>query len=79
MLCRHHHRALHKGEFQINTVNQEIVFTSTNGEVLQPSPNLVVTAGDDRLKNWPNITKDTSVPFWQGEKIDYAMAVDGLM
>ena len=81
MLCRHHHRGLHKGEFSISVENAAVVFTTAKGKRLEPSiyPQFPqnVTPNFDNV--FPLINKNTAVTQWRGEVMDFGMAVDGLL
>ena len=87
MLCRHHHRELHKGVFLIKAEQSKFVFTTANGKSMVQSlyPQFAnSTATEPSSKEffdhqWPLIDSKTAVTKWAGEVMDYGMAVDGLI
>ena len=73
-LCRHHHRLLHRGIYEISVENAELVFTTHSGEEfglqpLQPPLEKIGYSVDSR----------TCVPNWYGDSCDYGMAIDALL
>jgi len=81
MLCRHHHRGLHKGEFSITVENAAVVFTTANGKRLEQSvyPQFPQNTTANLGNVFPLINKNTAVTQWRGEVMDFGMAVDGLL
>ncbi len=88
-LCRHHHRALHNGEFSLRAEGagseRRFIFTGKDGQVLQESifPQFqnvsAETSSQLALHQGARVTPLTCVPHWQGERCDYGMAIDGLL
>ena len=85
-LCRHHHRSLHQGYFDIALRAGDFVFSKANGEVFEPgfypqfTHNVPAETFSDYLEiNWPAVDKDTAVSRWAGERMDCDMAVQGLL
>ena len=85
-LCRHHHRGLHQGLFDVVLRSDEFVFSKACGEQIEysfnPQFSKNVPAGTfaDYLEaQWPEVDKDTAVSRWAGERMDFDMAVEGLM
>ena len=77
MLCRHHHRELHKGVFSIEVKNHELVFVSGKGKRLEES--IYPQFSHDKLLQLPKVSPEIVVNQWRGELIDYDMGVDGLL
>ncbi len=85
LLCGHHHRLVHEGGFGCATVDGEVLFTTPQGAVLPPA---VPLAGLDALGESAQtfeddlavygIDKDTCLPDYHGEAMDYDMALQGL-
>ena len=88
-LCRHHHRALHNGDFSLRAEGagpeRRFIFTGKGGQVLEESlfPQFehvsAETSALSVLHEGKQITPQTCVPLWQGERCDYGMAVEGLL
>jgi hypothetical protein len=83
MLCRFHHRQVHEGRIDVRMLDDGAMrFTGTLGQPLEAA---VITAGDpDELvrrhrSEGPAIDAATAVTRWCGERLDYDMAVDGLL
>jgi len=88
-LCRFHHRQLHQGCFSIRTETTRgatrFIFTTPKGHAIEtgafpqrPDGSAETPAADLRQLA-PNVTPQTCVPRWYGERCDYGMAVDGLL
>ena len=86
-LCRLHHRLLHKGEFSIVKKGDKITFYNTQREPIPDSfypqfenSNPEGIVGDVKLQHVDlEIDPSTAVTRWSGEKIDYDMAINGLV
>ena len=83
-LCRFHHRALHMGLFTIEATGTDsapqFVFKNAVGQVMDPSPRLPIGIDTDFFHvKWPEINSRTGLSKWDGEDMDYGMAVDGLL
>jgi hypothetical protein len=69
LLCRRHHRLLHEEGFRLHrAMDGGIDFTLPDGEIIPANEELGL-----------NITSNTSVPEWYGEKMDHSLAVLGLI
>ena len=87
LLCRTHHWAVHDGGFRINgRAPRGLVFRQPDGSILPVCPVRapISGTGGDTLKEVNRrvgleITADTVDSLWDGEAIDYHMAVDGLL
>jgi len=88
LLCRHHHRLLHEGGFDIET-GSELKFTDRQGNTIPPARYPQFTSpgvtSDARLKieidnerNGLAIDSDTAVSRWHGEQMDYSLVVGAL-
>ena len=85
LLCRRHHRLLHEEGFGINrNTDGDITFNLPDGTIIPLGPDgrfsgnvVALTAQNEELGL--NITSNTSVPEWYGEKMDHSLAVLGLL
>jgi hypothetical protein len=85
LLCRHHHRLVHEGGFnvematgnQIRFLNAGGEFIPTNGE--RRSRGNVFALHTAHAESGIHITPETTVPLWRGEKMDDQLAVEGLL
>ncbi|MEP5764375.1 MAG: DUF222 domain-containing protein [Halieaceae bacterium] len=89
-LCRFHHRALHHGEFSINTKdNDTLEFTNRCGEEILPvvrplfakAPQMGSLRGLQPLANVSTGLRsaETRQSRWSGESMDYDMALQALL
>jgi 5-methylcytosine-specific restriction endonuclease McrA len=85
LLCRRHHRLVHEEGFGLKRgADGAINFSLPDGKVIPPGPdtrfsgNVVALRVRNREKDL-NITPDTLIPKWCGEKMDHQMAVLGLL
>ncbi|MFT4926733.1 MAG: hypothetical protein ACI8WB_002831 [Phenylobacterium sp.] len=85
-LCRFHHLELHKGSYIIEAQTsrednkQAFIFKTSAGEVMEPSPKLpICTVKSYFERQWPEVTSLTGNNYPRGEKMDYGMAIDGLV
>jgi hypothetical protein len=85
LLCRRHHRLVHEEGFGLKRdTDGAINFSLPDGKVIPPGPdtrfrgNVVALRIRNREKDL-NITPDTLIPKWCGEKMDHQMAVLGLL
>ena len=83
LLCRHHHRQVHEGRVEVQMLDDGALrFRRPDGRVFEAAPG---TRGDSRAivlahrREGLVINADTAVTRWAGERIDYGMAVEGLM
>jgi hypothetical protein len=85
LLCRRHHRLVHEEGFGVQAgPGGRTDFTLPDGTIIPPGPDQRFrgNAVAQRVKNRElglDITADTSVPNWCGEKMDNHMAVLGLL
>jgi hypothetical protein len=85
LLCRTHHRLVHEAGYGVENVDGKgVVFRMPGGEVIPQAGGrrsrgnaFAVLAGNQ--KNGLEITPETAVPQWHGEKMDCAEAVDMLL
>ena len=91
-LCRYHHTQLHLGRFTIEIMKDEctskkrqknnptLIFKSPTGKVIPNEESLPKCTVEGFFEQqWPDITSTTCVTLWQGEIMDYGMAIDGLL
>ena len=86
-LCRHHHRLVHEAGFQVKADGAgDFRFLRPNGEPLPAAG----TFPRKRLNGYAQLVAEnqrqklqidavTCIPHWEGEDMDYAMALDGLL
>ena len=85
LLCRRHHRLVHEEGFGVQTGSfGTINFTLPSGKVIPPcpAPNFRGNAFELQSRNRQlglNINPKTPVPSWLGERMDYSVAVEGLL
>ncbi len=83
LLCRHHHRLVHEGGYavRVNT-DGSLAFTRPDGRLLAeepvPSPSTTDIIHTNRAAGLA-ITPETGIPLWQGEAMDYGLAIEGLI
>jgi hypothetical protein len=84
LLCRRHHRLLHEGGFRVRRTPQGLVFSRPDGRTLPNSPRplrgdcaeLVLENARRHISASANALMPQHGP---GERLDRAMAVDGVM
>ncbi len=85
LLCRRHHRLVHEEGFGLSRrSNGAIKFTMPDGKLIPPGPDTrfrgnVVALRIRNEEKGLNITPNTPIPKWYGEKMDNQMAVLGLL
>jgi hypothetical protein len=87
LLCRKHHWAVHEGRFGVEgRAPLGVVFRRPDGSVLPACPMRLPINGkagetlkEANRRNGLEITSKTLTSFWDGEAMDYHMAVDGLL
>jgi len=84
MLCRFHHRELHKGVFSIETTDSGYEFNPAKGKTMKQEffPQFPTLKQADSVawfkEQYPDIDEHTAVSQWQGETMDIDMAFGGL-
>ena len=83
LLCRHHHRQVHEGRVEVQVLDDGALrFKGPDGRAFEAAPG---TKGDSReivlahRREGLAIDAGTAVTRWAGERMDYAMAVEGLL
>ncbi|MDZ7785486.1 MAG: hypothetical protein U5K56_21850 [Halioglobus sp.] len=84
-MCRHHHRLVHEGGYGLELdAAGEPFFTAPQGGRIPTGPDtrfrgnvFALTAANRRAR--VEIGARTLVPQWRGERMDDAMAVEGLI
>ncbi len=85
LLCRRHHRLVHEEGFGLNRdTSGAIHFSLPDGKAIPSGPDTrfsgnVVALRIRNKEKGLNITPDTLIPMWCGEKMDHQMAVLGLL
>lgn len=85
LLCRHHHRLVHEGGFHVAMrAAGTPKFADPTGRILPPAPETrfsgnVFALRQHNQRNGLKIDPETTVPHWEGEKMDNGMAVEGLL
>jgi hypothetical protein len=86
-LCRFHHRALHQGQYFIETKcegnKQELIFKAPTGQVMDPNPRAPICNVENHFEHWveqqfPDIDSRTGITRWTGETMDYGLAVSSM-
>jgi len=82
-LCRKHHRLLHEGGYTIEPDGKSFRFRDPHGRAIPQVPR-VRDGHEGRIRSAnrigaPNIDTTTCMPISRGERMDHAMAVDGLL
>ena len=84
-LCRHHHRAVHEGGFgvQMSTEGQP-VFLDRHGRRIPEAPEMrfrgnVFALMTANRRAGADVSAETCIPDWDGERMDDDMVVDGLV
>ena len=85
LLCRHHHRLVHEGGYGIRMGDQSIPeFTDPAGCKIpavgeKSFRGNVFTLRRQNRNAGLDITPETTIPLWEGEKMDMGMAIEGLL
>jgi hypothetical protein len=85
LLCRRHHRLVHEEGFGLNRgTDGAINFSLPDGTIIPPGPDTRFSGNVVALKirnkeKGLNITANTLIPKWYGEKMDHQLAVLGLL
>jgi len=84
LLCRHHHRLVHEGGFAVRMTAHGPAFADPTGRAIPPVPETrfrgnVFTLKLQNRRAGVGIDPDTTIPLWEGERMDDQMAVEGLL
>jgi uncharacterized protein DUF222/HNH endonuclease len=84
LLCRHHHRLLHEGGFRVERPpGRDMVFRRPDGRAIPVVPRASRGDPHEARRRSPrqglDIGPDTSSALSAGDRLDYAMAIDGLL
>ena len=85
LLCRTHHRLVHEAGYGVRfEAGKGAVFSLPGGKIIPQSPETrsrgnVFAITSNNHKNGLNITPETSVPEWHGERMDNSTAVEMLL
>ncbi|HKK29953.1 MAG TPA: HNH endonuclease signature motif containing protein [Alphaproteobacteria bacterium] len=84
LLCRHHHRLVHEGGFDVRMTASGPEFTDATGRTIAAvaetrSRGNVFALKVQNRESGLEIGAETTVPLWEGERMDDGMAVDGLL
>lgn len=85
LLCRHHHRLVHEGGYDVRmTAAGTPKFTDPTGRTIPQVAETrfrgnVVALRRQNSETGLEITPDTPIPLWEGEKMDESMAVEALL
>jgi hypothetical protein len=81
-LCKHHHRLLHEGGYQmIHETSGALSFMTPKGNRINDYPQPVTSDKSLEVNNQQarlDINPETAVPNWQGEEMDFDFAVSGM-
>ena len=85
LLCRHHHRLVHEGGYAVDLLaSGEKRFRDPSGTVVPPAPDTrsrgnVLTLRQCHEREQLPTSAATLPPYWQGERMDLGLAVQGLL
>jgi len=84
LLCRHHHRLVHEGGYGVRITASGPKFTDPTGRTIPPSADTrsrgnVFELISRNRKTGLQIGPETTIPLWEGERMDDGMAVEGLL
>ena len=85
MLCRFHHGLVHEGGFGLTALpDNEFRFTGLDGEVIPQAPQKrsrgnVFALINHNDKAGLDITPETTIPDWYGDRMDDDLAVSGML
>jgi len=85
LLCRHHHRLVHENGYSVRmTDNGTPKFTDPTGRTIPQVAETrfrgnVVSLRRRNDRAGLEITPDTAIPLWEGEQMDYSMAIEELL
>jgi hypothetical protein len=76
LLCRAHHMIIHDLNLGIIAATDGFVFTTADGEEIEPCPPFPGSDGADiRTCHDARIAPDTIIPAWYGDKLDLDLAI----
>ena len=84
LLCRHHHRLVHEGGFDVRMTANGPEFTDATGRTIpavaetRSRGNVFVLKLQNRKRGLA-LGAETTIPLWEGERMDDGMAVEGLL
>jgi len=85
LLCRTHHRLVHEAGYGVELKAGKVAeFSLPDGKIIPQGPDScsrgnVIAIKSRNRKNGLEITPNTSIPQWHGEKMDHGTAVDMLL
>ncbi|MBS3748017.1 MAG: DUF222 domain-containing protein [Wenzhouxiangellaceae bacterium] len=84
LLCRHHHRLVHEGGYGVRMTAAGPKFTDPTGRTIPPTAETrsrgnVITLKRQNRGIGLDIGPETTIPLWEGERMDDGMAVEGLL
>lgn len=83
LLCRHHHRLVHEGGFRVSRGDGGgLQFFTPHDVVIPAVPTSATVTGDIATvarEFVADVSAETLVPAWQGERMDMGLAVAGLI
>jgi hypothetical protein len=82
--CRHHHRLVHEGGYGVRMTLNGPKFTDPTGRTIPQAGEKrfrgnVFTLRQENRNSGLRIGPETTVPLWEGERMDDGMAVEGLL
>jgi len=84
LMCRHHHRLVHEGGYGVRLSARGPKFTDPTGRTIatvaetRSRGNVFSLMQRNRLSG-VEIGPETTIPLWEGERMDDGMAVEGLL
>jgi len=84
LMCRHHHRLVHEGGYGVRLSARGPKFTDPTGRTIAAAAetrsrgNVFSLMQRNRLSG-VEIGPETTIPLWEGERMDDGMAVEGLL
>ena len=84
-LCRHHHSLLHRDAYSIKPENNGFTFITATGDRMETAlfpqfaEESLQQASAEITDSAHDVDAHTCVPKWYGDRLDYGMAIDGLL
>ncbi len=75
LLCKAHHVIVHEGGYLIMAAASGFTFATADGVTIPASPPLPAPDGDISDCHRANITPDTIIPTWNGDRLDLHLAI----